>query len=281
MKITDYYTLSNGVKIPIVGFGTWQIENKDIMSCINIAIDCGYRHIDTASIYGNEEEIGAAIKKIGIEREKLFITGKLWNTDHSYNKVLIAIDKSLKLLKIDYLDLYLIHWPNPKEIRDNFESTIIDTWNGMENIYKNGKVRAIGVSNFLPHHLSVIINNSSIHPTINQIRLFPGSQQFDTIKFCREKNILLEGYSPLGSGKIFESKELLLLSKKYNKTIAQICVRWSLQMGFLPIPKSKTPSRIMENIDIFDFELDNEDVKKLKGIKNYCLPNPNPDRVHF
>lgn len=277
-----YYTLYNNINIPSIGFGTWKIpEGIQCYNAVRSAIDIGYTHIDTAHIYENEESVGLAIKDSNITRENIFITTKLWNTEHSFNNAIKAFDNSLNKLGLDYLDLYLIHWPNPKELRDKFESTILDTWSALEKLYKTQKVRAIGVSNFLPHHLEVLKMNTEILPMINQIRLFPGSQNFKTIDYCQKENILLEAYSPLGGGEIFVSPELLELSHKYNKTISQICLRWSLQMRFVPLPKTVNPERMKENIDIFDFKLSKEDMKKLKGIKNYCGPNPNPDKIHF
>ncbi|MGF6907179.1 aldo/keto reductase [Fusobacterium sp. PH5-44] len=277
-----YYTLYNNINIPSIGFGTWKIPDGILAyNAVRSAIDIGYTHIDTAHIYQNEESIGMAIKDSGVPRESIFITTKLWNTEHSFDQALKGFYKSLQKLKLDYIDLYLIHWPNPKELRDKFESTIINTWNALEKLYKSQVIRAIGVSNFLPHHLSVLKDNTEILPMVNQIRLFPGSQNFKTIEYCKKENILLEGYSPFGGGEIFISPELSELSHKYNKTIGQICIRWSLQMGFLPLPKTINPERMKENIDVFDFFLSKEDIKKLKGIKNYCGPNPNPDKIHF
>lgn len=277
-----YYTLYNNINIPSLGFGTWKIPNGiHSYNAVRNAIDIGYIHIDTAHIYENEESVGLAIKDSKIPRENIFVTTKLWNTEHNFSRAIDAFYISLQKLKLDYIDLYLVHWPNPKELRDKFENTIISTWNALEKLYKNQKVRAIGVSNFLPHHLEILKKNTEILPMINQIRLFPGSQNFKTIDYCQKENILLEAYSPLGGGKIFESPEIIELSHKYNKTISQICIRWSLQMGFVPLPKTVNVARMKENIDIFDFQLSKEDIKKLKGIKNYCGPNPNPDKIHF
>ena len=282
MKIDKYYTLSNNIQIPTIGFGTWKIPNGlEAYNAIRDALDIGYRHIDTAHIYENEESIGKALKECNTPREEIFITTKLWNDCHSHQKALRAFEISLQKLNLDYVDMYLIHWPNPKELRDKFKETILDTWEALIKLYNENKVKVIGVSNFLPHHLEVIIKNSSVVPMVNQIRLFPGSQNFKTIDYCQKKNILLEAYSPFGGGEILNAPELIELSNKYNKTISQICIRWSLQMGFLPLPKSVSPMRMKENMDVFDFHLSKEDIKKLKGIKNYCGPNPNPDKIHF
>jgi len=282
MKIDKYYTLSNNIQIPTIGFGTWKIPNGlEAYNAIRDALDIGYRHIDTAHIYENEESIGKALKECNTPREEIFITTKLWNDCHSHQKALRAFEISLQKLNLDYVDMYLIHWPNPKELRDKFQETILDTWEALIKLYNENKVKVIGVSNFLPHHLEVIIKNSAVVPMVNQIRLFPGSQNFKTIDYCQKKNILLEAYSPFGGGEILNAPELIELSNKYNKTISQICIRWSLQMGFLPLPKSVSPMRMKENMDVFDFHLSKEDIKKLKGIKNYCGPNPNPDKIHF
>jgi len=282
MKLNKYYTLSNNILIPSVAFGTWKIPNGiDTYNAVRNALDSEYKHIDTAYIYENEESVGKAIKESYIPREDIFVTTKLWNSEHSYQKAINAFEDSLKRLNLDYLDMYLIHWPNPKELRDQFEESIINTWKAMVKLYEEKKVKVIGVSNFFPHHLQVIKNNFSINPIVNQIRLFPGSQNFKTIDYCQKEKILLEAYSPFGGGEIFKAPELIELSEKYNKTIGQICIRWSLQMGFLPLPKTISPQRMKENIDVFDFELSKSDLKMLKGIKNYCGPNPNPDKIHF
>lgn len=281
-SLTDSYELSNGVKIPCVGFGTWQIANGETaVSAVKEALRVGYRHIDTAAGYGNEESVGIAVKESGIPREEIFITSKLQNSHHGYEATMQAFEETLKNLDMDYVDLYLIHWPNPIKFRDCWEEANAGTWRAFEELYEAGKIRAIGISNFRPHHIEALLKTAKIAPMVNQIRLCPGETQPETSEYCRAHNILLEAYSPLGTGKVFEVPEMQQLAEKYGKTIAQICLRWSLQMGYLPLPKSTTPSRIRENTQIFDFELSEEDVKLIANLKDCCGPTKDPDTINF
>lgn len=277
-----YYELSNGMKIPKVGFGTWQTPDGDVAeTSVLQALEAGYRHIDTAAAYGNEESVGRAIKKSGINREELFITTKLWNNNHSYEKAKAAIDESLTKLGLDYLDLYLIHWPNPVDIRENHIEANAESWRAMEEAVEAGKIKAIGVSNFRPHHLDALLETAKIKPVVNQIFLNPSDMQPEVVEYCRNKDILLEGYSPLGTGKIFEVPELQEIAKNYNKTVAQVVLRWSLQHGFLPLPKSVTESRIKENIALFDFEITDADMAKIDGLRGTAGYSLNPDETTF
>ncbi|MBU5455533.1 aldo/keto reductase [Caproiciproducens sp. MSJ-32] len=281
-SLSDSYVLSNNVKIPCLGFGTWQTPDGEIaISSVEEAIRVGYRHIDTAAVYGNEESVGIAIKNSNIPREDIFVTTKVWNTDQGYDSTLKAFDESLRKLCLDYLDLYLIHWPVPKIFKDNWEKISIETWRAFEKLYKEGKVRAIGVSNFKPHHIQNLIDNCDIVPMVNQIQLHPGLNQEETVKYCRENNILVEAYSPLGTGNIFTINDLDPIAEKYNKTVAQVCLRWSLQKGHLPLPKSVTPSRILENTKIFDFELDEEDMNLIDNLNNNFKKVKDPDNINF
>lgn len=281
-SLSDTYELSNKVKIPCIGFGTWQTPDGDVaISSVEEALKAGYRHIDTAAVYGNEESVGIAIKNSKITREDIFVTSKVWNTDQGYESTLKAFDESLKKLDLEYLDLYLIHWPVPKIFKDNWEKISIETWRAFEKLYKDGKVRAIGVSNFKAHHIQNLIDNCEIVPMVNQIQLHPGLNQGETVKYCKENNILIEAYSPLGTGNIFDINDLDHLAEKYNKTVAQISLRWSLQKGNLPLPKSVTPSRILENTKIFDFELDEEDIKFIDNLENKVKKAKDPDNINF
>lgn len=276
------YKLNNGMSIPQIGFGTWQTPDGDVAeSSVLHALEAGYRHIDTAAIYGNEESVGRAIKKSGINREELFITTKLWNNNHSYEKAKAAIDESLKKLDLDYVDLYLIHWPNPLEIRETYVEGNAESWRAMEEAVAEGKVKAIGVSNFHPHHLDELLKTAKIKPAVNQIFLNPSDSQPEIVAYCQEKDILLEAYSPLGTGRIFEITELQEIAERYNKTVAQIVIRWSLQHGFLPLPKSVTESRIKENLDVFDFELTEADMEKINGLTSQAGSALNPDETTF
>lgn len=282
MTEQTYYTLKNGQKIPVVGFGTWQAESGDVAKqAVKVALDAGYRHIDTAMIYGNETSVGEAIKESGVDRNELFITTKLWNTDHSYEKATQAIDDSLERLGLDYLDLYLIHWPNPVDYRDNWQQANAEAWRAMEEAVEAGKIKSIGVSNFLSHHLEALEKTAVIQPVVNQIYLNPSDQQKDIVDYCKNKGILLEAYSPLGTGNIFKLAQLEDIANEYNKTVAQVVLRWSLQKGFLPLPKSVTPSRIRENIDLFDFELSEIDMGLIDALQGKAGNAKNPDDVTF
>lgn len=280
--MSDTYTLSNGVKIPCIGYGTWQIPNGEVaFNAVKNAIEAGYRHIDTAAGYGNEESIGKAVKLSGVAREKFFITSKLHNLSHGYEKTVEAFEETMKKLDMDYLDLYLIHWPNPESFRDSWKEANAGSWKAFEEFYEAGRIRAIGISNFLPHHIEALMETAQIAPMVNQIRLCPGNIQEETVRYCRDRDILLEAYSPLATGRVFESDEIKGIGEKYNKTVAQICMRWSLQMGFLPLPKTVTPSRMLENADVFDFCLSEEEVKLLADMTGEFGSFTDPDTTTF
>jgi len=279
---TDTYTLSNGVGIPCIGFGTWQTPDGDVaVRSVAAAIEAGYRHIDTAQAYGNEESVGKGIRESGIDRKDLFVTTKLWNSNHSYKLTMRTFEESMDKLGLDYLDLFLIHWPNPIAFRDHWQEANAESWKAMEELYEAGKIRAIGVSNFRPHHIEEILKTAKVAPMVNQIRLCPGDTQDKTVDWCREHGMVLEAYSPLGIGQIFEVPEMQKLAEKYHRSIAQVCIRWSLQRGYLPLPKSVTPSRIQENLKVFDFELSNEDVQLIADLKGCVGYASDPDRTNF
>ena len=280
--LTDTFTLSNGVTIPRIGFGTWQTPNGEVaVSSVLSALEAGYRHIDTAQGYGNEESVGIAVKQSGIDRKELFLTSKLTNSEHGYEKTLAAFETTLEKLGTDYLDLFLIHWPNPIAFRDHWQEANAGTWKAFEELYRSKRIRAIGISNFRPRHMEELSRTAEIAPMVNQIRLCPGDTQDEVVEYCRTHNILLEAYSPLGVGKIFEVPEMKALAEKYQKSIAQICIRWSLQRGYLPLPKSVTPSRIRENTQVFDFELDSSDVQLIADLKGCVGYSSDPDTTTF
>ena len=280
--LTDCYTLANGVKIPCIGFGTWQTPNGEVaVSSVLSALEAGYRHIDTAQGYGNEESVGIAVKQSGIDRKELFLTSKLTNSEHGYEKTLAAFETTLEKLGTDYLELFLIHWPNPIAFRDHWQEANAGTWKAFEELYRSKRIRAIGISNFRPRHMEELSRTAEIAPMVNQIRLCPGDTQDEVVEYCRTHNILLEAYSPLGVGKIFEVPEMKALAEKYQKSIAQICIRWSLQRGYLPLPKSVTPSRIRENTQVFDFELDSSDVQLIADLKGCVGYSSDPDTTTF
>lgn len=279
---TDTYKLSNGVGIPCIGFGTWQTPDGDVaVRSVAAAIEAGYRHIDTAQAYGNEESVGKGIRESGIDRKDLFVTTKLWNSNHSYKLTMRTFEESMNKLGLDYLDLFLIHWPNPIAFRDHWQEANAESWKAMEELYEAGKIRAIGVSNFRPHHIEEILKTAKVAPMVNQIRLCPGDTQDETVDWCREHGMVLEAYSPLGIGQIFEVPEMQKLAEKYHRGIAQVCIRWSLQRGYLPLPKSVTPSRIQENLKAFDFELSDEDVQLIADLKGCVGYASDPDHTNF
>lgn len=275
------YTLSNGLKIPKIGFGTWQIpEGDEAYNSVAYALEVGYRHVDTAQIYGNEVSVGRAIADSGLSREDIFLTTKVWNDKHSYDLAKESIDESLKKLGTDYLDLLLIHWPNPKALRENdaWKAGNAGAWKAMEEAYKEGKVKAIGVSNFMIHHLEALFETAEIKPHVNQVLLAPGCPQEELTAFCNEHDILLEAYSPLGTGSIFSNETAKEVAESNNKSVAQVALRWSLQKGFLPLPKSVTPKNIKANLDIFDFTLSDEDMAKLDSLQG-VKAQEDPDKV--
>lgn len=286
MDRNSTYELSNGVRIPVVGFGTWQSADGDeAYNAVLSALRAGYRHIDTAAAYENEESVGKAIndfmKESGVSRKDLFVTTKLWNGDHGRTLTEKAIDESLSKLGLDYLDLYLIHWPNPLKFRDCWAEKNAESWKEMEDAVKDGKIRAIGLSNFWEHHIEALLKTASIKPVVNQIKICPGQSQKKLVEYSKKLGMVVEGYSPLGTGAIFSNEFMKSLSEKYKRSIAQICIRWSLQSGCVPLPKSVTESRIKENLNVFDFELDAEDIERIANLKCDIKLARNPDEAPF
>jgi len=254
----DTFTLNNGVKMPMLGLGVWLAEDSDeLITAIQAAAEAGYIHIDTASGYGNEEAVGKGIRKAGFRREEIFVTTKLspYDSGRGRQGVQEGIDGSLKRLGMDYVDLYLIHWPI------NVDDLFIEAWRNMiEAVYKSGKARAIGVSNFKIHHMESVIKETGVVPMVNQIELHPWMSRKDVLAYCNSHGILLEAYSPIMHGRLSQELGLLMLAKKYNKTPAQMVLRWDLQNGVCVIPKSVHAERIRENADLYDFELDMRDM---------------------
>ncbi|MDO5779308.1 MAG: aldo/keto reductase [Clostridium sp.] len=251
----NFKLLSNGVKMPSIGFGTYKSGNdEETAKIVKYALEIGYMQIDTASFYGNEVGIGNGIKESGINREDIFLVSKLWNDDHGYDKTIEAFNKSLERLQVKYIDLYLVHWPNKLNS---------ETWKAFEYLYRTGKVKAIGVCNFKIGHLEELKKTAEIMPMVNQIEIHPQSSKNDMLSYCKENNIQLVAWSPIMRGKLFSNKLMIDLSEKYKKTIAQIILRWHVQRGIIPIPKSSNEERIKENLSIFDFELSNDDMKTI------------------
>lgn len=280
MKNTDKYLLKNGIEIPVIGYGSYMMHENVVQHAVCEAIKTGYRLIDCAAAYGNELWVGKGIRESGILREKLFITSKVNNPDRGYEATRKAFEKSLKDLQLDYLDLYLIHWPAYKNRFDNWEEINLDTWKAMTELYKEGKIRAIGVSNFKPHHLESLMN-TEIAPMVNQIEYHPGNLQKETVKWCQDRGIVVQAWSPLGKGRVLHDKRLQNIADKYNTTVAKICIRFAIQTGVIPLAKSATDERIHQNFNVFDFELEKEDVEKIKEFPEFGGSGLDSDSINF
>lgn len=264
---TDCFTLANGVKIPCIGYGTWQTpDGETAAACVKAALDAGYRHIDTAFAYGNETGVGEGLRRSGVARQEIFLTSKHWVTERGYEKTVKAVETSLRLLGTDYLDLYLVHWPCVAKLTPEWKEVNADTWRGFERMYKDGKLRAIGVSNFFPNHLEALTDMCEIRPMVNQLEFHPGYTQMDHIRWSQEHGMLAQAWSPLGSGAVLADPTLNAIAAKYGKSVAQLCVRFALQCDVLPLPKSTKPERISANAEVFDFEITAEDMATLMGL---------------
>ena len=280
-SITDTFKIYNGAEIPCMGLGTWQSKDDTATAAVLSVLALGYRLIDTAAAYGNEKGVGAGIRQSGLKREEIFVTSKLRNADHGYKATLDAFDLTMEKLGLEYLDLYLIHWPNPVQFRTHWEAATAGTWAAFEELYKKGKIKAIGVSNFMPHHIDTLMKTAKIKPMVNQLKLCPSVTQPEAVEYCRKNGIVVEAYSPFGTGGIFKVEEMRRLADKYGKTIGQICLRWCLQKGFVSLPKSANPMRIKENTEIFDFELTDKDIDLISNLKGFVTDIPRPDEILF
>ncbi|MDR2645884.1 MAG: aldo/keto reductase [Holosporaceae bacterium] len=262
------FRLSNEVSIPCIGFGTWRIPDGEVaVKSVSTAISCGYSHIDTAAIYGNEKSVGAAIEKNDVERSDLFVTTKLWDTEHNYEKAIKAFRKSLDDLGTDYADLYLIHWPTTLEETTDCHKINLDAWKALEYLYRNGEVRAIGVSNFLVEYLEPLLEKAEIIPMVNQIEFHIGQVDSKTVELCNKNDILIEAWGPLGGGEIVNHPALIKIAEKYDISVAQLCLRWCLQNNTLPLVKSVSEERIKNNIDVFDFSITDDDMDFLNNME--------------
>ena len=272
--ITDAATLSNGVQMPWFGLGVFESKNGgEVEQAIHWALDHGYRSIDTAGIYGNEEGVGKAIRDSSVPREEIFLTTKVWNTNQGYESTLQAFDASLKRLGVEYLDLYLIHWP----VKDKYQQT----WSALEQLYQEKKVRAIGVSNFLVHHLKNLLTGCQVKPMVNQVEFHPRLVQPTLMDFCRSEAIQLEAWSPIMRGKVMEIPEMVRIGEKYGKSPVQIALRWDLQHEVVTIPKSVKEDRIISNADIFDFELSEDEMTVIDQLDRGERVGPDPDNFNF
>jgi len=277
IKITDIrgtVKLNNGVDMPYFGLGVFNAnEGKEVKYAINTALDNGYRLIDTAKLYGNEMGVGEAVRQTGVPRKKIFVTSKVWNNDQGYDKTLKAFDSSMKRLALDYLDLYLVHWP----VKGKYK----ETWRALEEIYKDGMVRAIGVSNFMQHHLDDLLQDAAVVPAVNQVEFHPYLLQQGLLNYCEAKKIWVQAWSPLMQGGVFKIPELKTLAANYNKSVAQLVLRWNLQKRVCTIPKSANEQRIRENAAIFDFEISEVDMKAIDALDRQQREGADPDNFSF
>jgi diketogulonate reductase-like aldo/keto reductase len=273
-SLKDCTVLHNGVEMPWFGLGVWQVEEgQEVIAAVKAAINAGYRSIDTAAGYGNEEGVGIAIKESGIPREELFITTKVKNSDQGYESTLKAFETSMKKLDLAYLDLYLVHWP----VKGKYK----ETWGAIEKLYQDGRIRAIGVSNFQIHHLEDLMVDAEIKPMVNQVEYHPRLSQLELRNYCRKNEIQLEAWSPLMQGELIDHSLLKEIGDKYNKTAAQVILRWDIQNEVVTIPKSVKEHRIIENANIFDFELTQDDLEKINSLNEDRRIGPDPDNFNF
>ena len=278
LNLAEGYLLSNGVKIPCVGYGTWQTPAGDVArDSVVAALQCGYRHIDTATAYGNEASVGEGLRLSGVKREEIFLTTKQWTDVRGYEKTVEAGEKALKALGTDYIDLYLVHWPAVQKYSAQWQELNASTWKGFEKLYKDGKVRAIGVSNFLPEHLAALTRQCEIPPMVDQVEFHPGYIQKNVLDYCNENNIRMEAWSPLGSGRMLANPLLNEIGAAHGKSAAQVCVRYAIELGVVPLPKSVHAERLAANADVFDFSLTTGELAALNAMPEtgYSGYNPN------
>ena len=274
MSTVPTVTLNNGVTIPQLGFGVFQVPDEETTAAVTSALDAGYRSIDTAAVYGNEAGVGRALAESGLSRDELFVTTKLWNADQGYDATLAAFDASLEKLGLDHVDLYLIHWPTPE--RDLY----LDTWRALEKLYADGRIRAAGVSNFQPAHLRRLLDHSSLVPAVNQIELHPSLQQAELRGLHAELGIATEAWSPLAQGALLADPALAAIAERHGKSPAQVVLRWHLQLGNIVIPKSVTPARIRENLDVFGFSLSADEMEAVAALDRGLRTGPDPDTLN-
>jgi diketogulonate reductase-like aldo/keto reductase len=268
-------TLNNGVVMPQLGFGVWQVADDEAQPAVETALEVGYRSIDTAKLYHNEDGVGRAVRASGIPRAELFVTTKLWNDEHDYDRALRAFDASLDRLGMDYVDLYLVHWPVPRQ--DKYR----DAWKALEKVYAEGRAKAIGVSNFTVDNLTRLMESSPVVPAVNQVELHPRLSQPELRAFHAEHGIATEAWSPLGQGQVLGEAPVAKVAGAHGRTPAQVILRWHLQLGVIAIPKSVTPSRIRENFDVFDFELSADDVALISSLDVRGRIGPDPERMNW
>lgn len=276
------FKISNGIDIPAIGFGTWQLEGEKVTEPLKIALEKGYTHIDTAAIYKNEKEIGVVLQSQNIDRKELFITSKCWNSERGYEKALAAFKQTLTDLQTDYLDLYLIHWAaNETQFPDSWAALNASTWRAFEEIYTSGKAKAIGVSNFNINHLEALFETAKIKPMVNQIEIHPGHSQPELVDFCKQNDLLVQAWSPLGSGRILENELIVSLANKYNVSVGQICINYCLAKEILPLPRSSSEKNIEANLTSNNFKLSAEDIKAIDEMPADGFSGLNPSLIEF
>ncbi|HJD02004.1 MAG TPA: aldo/keto reductase [Candidatus Mediterraneibacter excrementavium] len=277
------YTLNNGVQIPAVGFGTYKAADGKSADVIKAAIGSGYRYFDTASFYGTETYLAEAIRQSGLPRKDFFIASKLWKTEMGYENARDAFRRTLENLETDYLDLYLIHWPLPEPGYENWKELDRETWRALEELYAEGKIRAIGLSNFLPHHIENILAGCTVRPAVDQIEYHPGYSQEAAVQYCKENGILVQAWSPIGRSRVLKDPLVCELAAKYRVSPAQICLKFAVQRGIVPLPKSSSPERMKQNMDLFSFEMEQEDIWRLATMpqSGWSGEHPDQERVYF
>lgn len=276
-SINDCYTLSNGLQIPCMGFGTYNAKGGDNLAINRTAIEAGYRYFDTASLYETERVLGQAVKESGIPRNEFFIVSKLWIDERGYQEAKEAFERTLNRLQMDYLDLYLIHWPRGEEGDTDWKEKDLDTWHALEELYDAGKIRGLGLSNFLPHHADNILENCRVRPLVDQLEIHPGYTQEAAVNYCKENNIRVQAWSPLGRSALLENPILKIYAEKYGKSVAQICLRFLVQKGIIPLVKSSSMERMKQNQEIFDFEITPEDMSVINNMPQNTWLGEHPD----
>lgn len=276
-SIYDCFKLNNDMKIPCVGFGTYKAAERNNVEVLKTAIEAGYRYFDTASFYQTEDFLGQAIRESNLPREDFFLVSKMWKDEMGYQQTKDALEKSLKRLGTDYLDIYLIHWPRPSADCENWKELDLETWRAMEELQKEGKIRGLGLSNFLPHHIKNILENGTVKPVVNQLELHPGYMQQAAVQYCKEHGIQMQAWSPIGRRRILEDGLILELAGKYQVSPAQLCLRFLLQNDIIPLPKSSSMERMKQNMDLFHFEISEEDVSRLATMPQAGWSGEHPD----
>ena len=277
-SIKDYYTLINGVNIPCLFYGTYKAAVRNNAEIIKMAIDSGYRAFDTASFYETEPYLAQAMKQSGLERKEFFITSKVWKTEMGYDNTKEAFARTLRNLQTEYLDLYLIHWPIPEVGYEKWQELDFKTWRAMEELYLDGKIKAIGLSNFLPHHIEPLLKKAKIMPMVNQLEIHPGYTQEAAVAYCQKHRIQVQAWSPIGRGRMFKDELITSLSEKYQVSPGQLCLRYELQKGIIPLPKSSSVERMKENQDIFTFIISEEDMYRIDTMPQIGWSGEHPDR---